>query len=153
VLVSTGDSPARIWRRLPSAWRREVRERELRLFAVGPAFDAGIEAIRAFLRGEEESLLGAGSLREVPWPDLEDPEATDGELPQVVRRIEHVRSAHDSLPRFWGEVVQPRQGGATERVRRRWNASRVQPSCRRSIPRSAPAAAAAGRSVRTRPSA
>jgi pyruvate-ferredoxin/flavodoxin oxidoreductase len=116
VLMATGDPPARIWRGLPSAWRREVRERELRLFAVGPAFDAGIEAIRAFLRGEEESLLEAGSLREVPWPDLEDPEATDGELPQVVRRIEHVRSAHDSLPRFWGEVVQPRQGGATERV-------------------------------------
>ncbi|MBW2255693.1 MAG: 4Fe-4S binding protein, partial [Deltaproteobacteria bacterium] len=38
--------------------------------------------------------------------------SADADLPQIVRRIEHTRQAHDSLPRFWGEVVQPHQSGA-----------------------------------------
>ena len=41
-----------------------------------------------------------------------DEETVDLTPPGVVSRIAHSRQAHDSLPRFWGEVVQPRQAGA-----------------------------------------
>ena len=90
--------------------------RELRLLAVGGAFDAGIEAVRACLRGEEAELLGDGRLRPVEWRELPSPDPADRDLPLVVSRIERVRESHDSLPRFWGELVQPRQEGAADAV-------------------------------------
>ncbi|UCE87471.1 MAG: 4Fe-4S binding protein, partial [Deltaproteobacteria bacterium] len=116
VVLATADSPERIWHRLPAAWCREVRERELRVFTVAPAFEAGIAAVAALLRGDEAASLRDGSLREVRWRELEAREPTERELPELVRRIEKVRAAHDSLPRFWGEVVQPRQGGASNGI-------------------------------------
>jgi pyruvate-ferredoxin/flavodoxin oxidoreductase len=128
VLLATADPPERIWARFPPAWRRAVHESELQLLAVDPPLETGLEALRACLRGEEGSLLEAGSLREIPWRNLPAPDETDRGLPQVVRRIEQTRPAHDSLPRFWGEVVQPRHGGAEDEVPDPLTASSVVPA-------------------------
>jgi pyruvate-ferredoxin/flavodoxin oxidoreductase len=116
VLLATDDPPERAWAALPGAWRRTVEERDLRLFTVTPGFDAGLEALCACLRGEEGALVEAGSLRELAWRELGLCGAVERELPRVVRRIERIRTSHDSLPRFWGEVVQPRQEGASDDV-------------------------------------
>ena len=119
VLVATADGPERLWAALPSAWRRAIRESELRLFAVEEGLEAGLEALRACLAGQQASLCEAGRLREVPGRELTPAdEAGDGEreLPRLVRRIERTRAAHDSLPRFWGEVAQPRQEGIDDGV-------------------------------------
>jgi pyruvate-ferredoxin/flavodoxin oxidoreductase len=116
VLIATTDSPQCVWDLFPPAWRRVVRESELRLFLVEEALEAGLEAVRACLRGGEAELLEAGSLTEVDCSTLSPSDETNRELPQVVRRIERIRTAHDSLPRFWGEVVQPRQEGSEDGV-------------------------------------
>jgi pyruvate-ferredoxin/flavodoxin oxidoreductase len=113
LLLASGEAPEQIWAAMPPAWRAAVRERELRVLAVGEALEAGIEALRACLRGEEAALLEQGSAREVGWRDLPAADPGEPELPRVVRRIERVRPTHDSLPRFWGELVQPRQAGAS----------------------------------------
>jgi len=97
---------------LPLAWRATARSRGLRLLAVGAGLEAGLEAIRACLRGEEEALLAQGSVHELATDGPPFAGEIDRELPAVVRRIARVRPSHDSLPRFWGEQVQPRQGGA-----------------------------------------
>ncbi len=114
VLLASSEPPERFWAALPDAWRRAVLERELQLFTVYPAFRAGIAALRACLRGEEAALLEAGEMTEVAWRELPASDVGEREMPRVVRRIERVRPAHDSLPRFWGEVVQPRRGGAPD---------------------------------------
>jgi pyruvate-ferredoxin/flavodoxin oxidoreductase len=116
ILVATQEPAEQIWEALPPSWRDAVREGEHRLLAVDAGFEEGLEALRACLRGEQEALLEAGRLREVAWQALAIPETEDRDLPRLVSRIPQARPAHDSLPRFWGEVVQPRQGGAVDRL-------------------------------------
>jgi pyruvate-ferredoxin/flavodoxin oxidoreductase len=127
-LLATADPPEHLWAALPKPWRRTARERALRLFTVPPAFEAGLELLGAFLRGDEGAPLSAERLHEVHWRELPALEASDGDLPGLVHRIPRVRPAHDSLPRFWGEVVQPRQGGAADRVPDPLSASGVVPA-------------------------
>jgi pyruvate/2-oxoacid:ferredoxin oxidoreductase alpha subunit/ferredoxin len=127
-LLATDESPARVACELPKLWRRTARERELRLFAVPAEFDAGLAVLGAFLRGDERAALEAGDAHELHWRELPEPEFADRELPEIVRRIPHVRPAHDSLPRFWGEIVQPRQGGAYDGVADPLTASGVVPA-------------------------
>ena len=128
VLIATPHLPQYVWDLFPPAWRRRVQESQIRLFLVGESLEAGLEAVRACLRGGESELLEAGSLREMDWSGLSPSEETDRELPRVVRRIERIRPAHDSLPRFWGEVVQPRQEGSEDGVPDPLTASRVVPA-------------------------
>ncbi len=119
LLLASGQAPEEIWASIPPSWQAAVRERELRVLAVGETLEAGIEALRACLRGEEAALLEEGSAREIAWRELPaaDPgQREDRELPRIVRRIERVRPTHDSLPRFWGELVQPRQEGASSEL-------------------------------------
>jgi pyruvate-ferredoxin/flavodoxin oxidoreductase len=116
LLLASGEAPEQIWAAMPPAWRAAVRERELRVLAVGETLEAGIEALRACLRGEQAALLEQASAREVAWRDLPAADPGERELPQVVRRIQQVRPTHDSLPRFWGELVQPRPGGARAEI-------------------------------------
>jgi pyruvate-ferredoxin/flavodoxin oxidoreductase len=128
VLISSGREPDPLWCAIPSAWRQEVRAGGLRLLAVRPGFAAGLEALRACLDGEEAAALEDGRLRELPWRELASPEAADRELPRLVERIAKARPAHDSLPRFWGEVVQPRQAGEPDALPDPLSASGVVPA-------------------------
>jgi pyruvate-ferredoxin/flavodoxin oxidoreductase len=116
VLVASEDPPERVWSELPAQWRHIVRERGLRLLRVGEPLETGLEALRACIRAEDQALLEAGDIQEIVWRELPEPEARDRDLPRLVRRIERIRSAHDSLPRFWGEVVQPREGATPDGV-------------------------------------
>jgi pyruvate/2-oxoacid:ferredoxin oxidoreductase alpha subunit/ferredoxin len=113
VLLATAMSPETIWPALPEAWRRRVREHDLQLFAVPAEFDAALAALASCLAdGSSEAATDAReTLREVRWRQLAEPVAAERELPDLIRRIQRARPAHDSLPRFWGEVVQPHQAG------------------------------------------
>jgi pyruvate-ferredoxin/flavodoxin oxidoreductase len=128
VLITTPEPSERIWKELPADWRQAVREGELRVLATEEGFEAGLEALRACLRGEQAALLEDGRLREVAWQELPNPESEERDLPRLVSRIPQVRPAHDSLPRFWGEVVQPRQGGAADLLPDPLTASGVVPA-------------------------
>jgi pyruvate-ferredoxin/flavodoxin oxidoreductase len=116
VLLPTEGSAEQLWSGLPPSWRAIVEERRLRLLGVNGELEACLDALRGVLQGEEAELLESGKLRPVAWDSFPPPWIVDRELPGVVRRIEQARPAHDSLPRFWGEVVQPRQEGASDGV-------------------------------------
>jgi pyruvate-ferredoxin/flavodoxin oxidoreductase len=122
------ESAAQVWAALPPAWRRAVRERELRLCTCGAGFESGIEALRAVLKGGLSRAELPNGVREVPWRDLPSPSEADRGLPRLVRRIEHVRAEHDSLPRFWGEVAQPRQARGSDAALDPLTASGVVPA-------------------------
>jgi pyruvate-ferredoxin/flavodoxin oxidoreductase len=108
VVVATQADPEQVWAAFPATWKRWMVERRLRLALLRGGFDACLEVIAS------EDPVQAEGLVEVDWRTLP---STSGEpdLPQIVRRIDHARPAQDSLPRFFGEVVQPRQSGATIR--------------------------------------
>jgi pyruvate-ferredoxin/flavodoxin oxidoreductase len=115
VIVSTPEPPDRVGSILPAGWRKVAADRELRVLVAPAPFEEALEAVRACLRGEEAPLLDDGRLRALGQERAVEG-IPDRGLPAVVRRIGHMRAAHDSLPRFWGEVAQPRQGGATDEV-------------------------------------
>jgi pyruvate-ferredoxin/flavodoxin oxidoreductase len=114
VLFATHDAPERVWEALPAAWRQTARERELRLFLVPADFAAAVETMQAVIRGEQGKLLESGAMRALDPSELTTPRVADRGLPRLVSRVSQVRETHDSLPRFWGEVAQPRQGGARD---------------------------------------
>jgi pyruvate-ferredoxin/flavodoxin oxidoreductase len=116
VVIASDLTPERLWSALPPGWRRAVHERELDLRVAGAGFEAGLVAMGANLRGEGAALPEESGGRALAWRDLPDPDGAEREPPRVLRRIERVRTAHDSLPRFWGDVLQPRQEGAEDGV-------------------------------------
>jgi len=128
VLLATREAPEQIWEALPAAWRETVRQRDLRLLAADEGFEEALDAMRACLRGEQAELLEAGRLREVPAPELAAPETRERDLPRLASSIAQARPTHDSLPRFWGELVQPRQEGASDRLPDPLTASGVVPA-------------------------
>ena len=57
LLLAGAEAPEEIWASMPPSWQAVVRERELRVLAVDEALEAGIEALRACLRGEDAATL------------------------------------------------------------------------------------------------
>jgi len=116
VVIASDLAPERLWAALPPAWRGEVREHELDVFVVDATFEAGLAAVQACLRGELAGRIEQGGVRALAWRELPATDVSEREPPRVLRRIDRVRSAHDSLPRFWGEVLQPHQGSSGDGV-------------------------------------
>jgi len=94
-----------VWASWPAAWRDLVRERSLRIFLTAADIDGWAPAAVALHGGD------AGDLVEMVWSDLPTPDAGAPEPPEILRRIKKERRAPDSLPRFFGEIVQPGQAG------------------------------------------
>jgi pyruvate-ferredoxin/flavodoxin oxidoreductase len=109
LLFGEKDGPASLWRRLPAAWRDAIRDRGLRVLCVARDFDAGLRAFRACVEGGPDAALSTADAQELEWRGLAEADEADRALPRVVRRIARERPSFDSLPRFWGEVVQPSQ--------------------------------------------
>jgi len=114
VILAEHAEPDAAWAALPPGWQRSVRARGLRVIAAPPDFEAALAVLLARLRGDEADAENAG--REVTWQEQQAVEPADAEPPALVRRIGRVRAAHDSLPRFWGELLQPLEAGALDRV-------------------------------------
>lgn len=105
VVFSTDLRGEELWRALRPGWRGAIRERSARLIAVSGGFDELVLAASA--------LLGGGATDETVWAAFDDPSAPTvaASLPMAVRRFGERGAAYDSVPRFFGEVVEPRLGG------------------------------------------
>lgn len=95
-----------LWRALRPAWRASIRARGLHVHAVGGGFDGLVAAAAA--------IIGGGTFGEpLDWASLTDPAAATvaAPLPLAVRRFGAGDAGLDSVPRFYGEVVEPRLHG------------------------------------------
>jgi pyruvate-ferredoxin/flavodoxin oxidoreductase len=111
VLLASDDSDERLATALPGAWRRALRERSLRLLA-GPADpDAALDAAWACLEADSDTEAD-GRIRAIAWERAAVPDAASPSPPAPVSRIPRARPAHDSLPRFFGELLEPLEAGA-----------------------------------------
>ncbi len=73
-----------------------------------PRIDASLQALMAaYPRLSGEALVGEAKLPDTLAQGTADPD----ELPAIIRRIPGERQAPDSLPRFWGEIIQPALAG------------------------------------------
>jgi len=109
-IVVESDRPARdLWTLLPDFWRSEIRRKKARLYRVDGAFKDLLAACRELVSGGNPASAEA-----VSWEDLEEPSDGLDEIPQIVRRISETGSEYDNLPRFWGEVMQPKRGGISD---------------------------------------
>ncbi|MDH3626678.1 MAG: 4Fe-4S binding protein [Acidobacteriota bacterium] len=71
--------------------------------------------------------------RTLPDPDADrqaaGPANASTQLPSVVRRFDQVAATYDSVPRFWGEFIEPRAGGGERSVPDPYLAVGVLPAC------------------------
>jgi hypothetical protein len=51
---------------------------------------------------------------ELNWAEAADPEMEAREVPALIRRVGEANTDYDNLPRFWGEVMQPKRGGISD---------------------------------------
>ncbi len=109
VVLETDRSPLEIWELMPDFWRAEVRRLNLRVFRVQGDLDQLLSGAGALLSGSVELPFS-----EIAWREMAEPSGGMEEPPQLVRRVKEARSDYDSLPRFWGEVMQPKRGGISD---------------------------------------
>jgi hypothetical protein len=109
VVLETDRSPAEIWSLIPDFWRSEIRRLNLRLFTCEGGFSDLIRVASSFLTGDTASV---GS--QIDWASFSEPELDSHEVPRLIRRVKETGSNYDNLPRFWGEVMQPKRGGISD---------------------------------------
>jgi pyruvate-ferredoxin/flavodoxin oxidoreductase len=109
LLLATSRRGADAWRELPARWRREVREREIRVLTVDGTGPDLVRELGALLAGATTRTSPA--VVEIGWRQLPDPPEADGapEVPLAARRFSATASRYDNVARFWGEIVQPRR--------------------------------------------
>ncbi|UCF68348.1 MAG: 4Fe-4S binding protein, partial [Acidobacteriota bacterium] len=114
VAIATTLSPKDLWRSIPAKWRDRITSHDLRLVRIegGPA--ELVAAAPALLAGQDvgEPVIAAES--GPPSARETAPTSSDPELPIAIRRFAEDSDAYDSVPRFWGELLQPRLAGETD---------------------------------------
>lgn len=105
VLVATELTPQEFWAALPGGWRQTIADRELVVLLAAGGLTGAMDGARARAKGEEVGLL------EVRPGDLVGVGDVRSGLPAIATRVGQARPAHDSLPRFWGEVLEPTLSG------------------------------------------
>ncbi|MGM0578915.1 MAG: 4Fe-4S binding protein [Myxococcota bacterium] len=139
LFLATDAEAADAWKALPPSWRDTVRQRSLGVLLVRGGEEAWYDALSSWAADKE---IEAEAL---DVSTLEDPPATKKPLPQVITRIDKARPAHDSLPRFWGEVVEPLQATGHLDGADPLSATGVVPACSTALaPEPAPATPLAG---------
>jgi len=109
VIIESSRSPIEIWSLIPETWRSDIRRLGLRLFTVNGGFEDLVAAAAALLSGSVDLPF-----EEVDWSNLSEPESDPDAIPGLVRRVSESGAGYDSLPRFWGEVMQPKRGGISD---------------------------------------
>ncbi len=105
VVVATEETPDRFWAGLPPGWRQRISERNLVVLLAAGGMEGAMAGARARAKGEEVGLL------EVRPDALGGGHDVRQGLPAIAARVGQARPAHDSLPRFWGEVLEPAASG------------------------------------------
>jgi pyruvate-ferredoxin/flavodoxin oxidoreductase len=109
VVIESDRSPAEIWSLLPEDWRADIRRLDLNLYTVAGGFDDLNTAVSAILSDSVEMPF-----QKVDWKNLSDPRYDSDEVPELIRRVKQSGSNYDNLPRFWGEIMQPKRGGISD---------------------------------------
>ncbi|MEJ2144542.1 MAG: 4Fe-4S binding protein [Acidobacteriota bacterium] len=108
VIIESDRTAQELWGLMPEFWRSEVRRLNLRLYKVEKGLEQLVAGAAALLSGTE--VPGT----EIAWKSLDEPAADLEDVPQLVRRAGEAKVSYANLPRFWGEVMQPKRGGISE---------------------------------------
>lgn len=109
VVIDSDRTPQEIWSLMPAFWRSEVSRLNLRLFKTEGGLEDLLAAAKAVIKRSKDLPFF-----EIRWAELKKPETDGNEVPELIRRISAPGSDYDNLPRFWGEVMQPKRGGISE---------------------------------------
>ncbi len=109
VVIESERSAEEIWALMPDFWRSEIRRLQLRLYKVEDGFEELNAAASALLSKAVEVPFP-----ELNWAEAADPAVESSEVPALIRRVGEANTDYDNLPRFWGEVMQPKRGGISD---------------------------------------
>ena len=107
-LLIQSERPAdEIWTLTPDYWRDQVRRLGLKVFRTTDKFEDVLPGIADILDGKSE-------LEPVNWQELGEPEVVEEGVPGTIRKFSEPGNEYDNLPRFWGELMQPKRGGSSD---------------------------------------
>lgn len=109
VVIDTDRSPQEIWELMPDFWRSEIRRLNLRLFKFEGELPNLIQAASLLLKQEQDMTVS-----QIDWTAFDEPQLDSHEVPRLIRRVKETGSNYDNLPRFWGEIMQPKRGGISD---------------------------------------
>jgi pyruvate-ferredoxin/flavodoxin oxidoreductase len=109
VVIESERTEEEIWALMPDFWRSEIRRLKLRLYKVEDGFEE-LNAAASALLSEAVEL----PFPELKWAEAADSERESNEVPALIRRVGEANTDYDNLPRFWGEVMQPKRGGISD---------------------------------------
>ncbi|MBK7584703.1 MAG: 4Fe-4S binding protein [Myxococcales bacterium] len=108
-----------LWRDLPESWRNEIRTRGLGIWVLNAPVTELVEHAAWLLAKEAATATASGVPERLQWESFPElaPAPADSPVPLAVRRFTSARSTYDNLPRFWGELAEPRiDAGFAERA-------------------------------------
>ena len=114
-LISSPLPAELLWQDMPESWRRAIRERELTIYVLNAPVTELVTHVPFLLGGQSDA--SAPTPERLEWKSLSEPGAVsvDRSPPLAVRRFAKSRTTYENVPRFWGEVAQPRiEAGSAE---------------------------------------
>jgi len=107
ILIQSERSAEEIWSLTPDYWRDQVKRLGAKVYRTEGKFEA-------VLANLEDLLAGEADLEPVSWQEMDEPEVAEEGVPGGIRRFNEPGNEYDNLPRFWGELMQPKRGGSSD---------------------------------------
>ncbi|MBX3127963.1 MAG: 4Fe-4S binding protein [Polyangiaceae bacterium] len=107
VLLSSPLPPRACFGDMPASWRASMRERELNVYVLDAPVAQLVEHVAWLLGGAPTAPRRPERLDWESWPEP-PPVSLDATPPLAVRRFGRSGTSYENVPRFWGELAQPR---------------------------------------------
>ncbi len=107
VLIQSERPADELWTLTPDYWRDQVKRLGLRIYRTEKNFKDAMVNLKDLFEGDAD-------LEPVNWQDLGEPEVVEDGVPGGIRRFNEPGNEYDNLPRFWGELMQPKRGGSSD---------------------------------------
>jgi pyruvate/2-oxoacid:ferredoxin oxidoreductase alpha subunit/NAD-dependent dihydropyrimidine dehydrogenase PreA subunit len=107
-IIVHSERPAdEIWTLTPDYWRDQIKRLGLKMYCTARDYEETILVLKDIIAGETD-------LQPVNWQELGEPEVVEEGVPGGIRKFSEPGNEYDNLPRFWGELMQPKRGGSSD---------------------------------------
>ena len=107
ILIHSERPADEIWTLTPDYWRDQVKRLGLKMYRTDKKYEDTILGLKDVISGDTE-------LQPVNWQELGEPEVVEEGVPGGIRKFSEPGNEYDNLPRFWGELMQPKRGGSSD---------------------------------------
>jgi len=107
ILIHSERPADEIWTLTPDYWRDQIRRLGLKMYRTDRNYEEIILCLKDVVAGDTD-------LQPVNWQELGEPDVVEEGVPGGIRKFSEPGNEYDNLPRFWGELMQPKRGGSSD---------------------------------------